>query len=225
MYGKSAIGLAEDLDLYANTDEIIEEFPNEIEELISNNTDEFLDFISNNHNGKDNKTSRKAYIKFKRNKGEFLPDEITGDDLVQRFKNALPILNSYLSNNAESAVHKLHSRTKDVFGRIRFFERPENIKEEKAIFREAMNHPIQSSSAGMTKFACILIKKYIEEHSLQDKVKMLFAVHDEILTKVRIDFSEEWYKIQMKLMEEAGEFVLDNKLQRAEGGCQLRWTK
>jgi len=226
MYGKSAIGLAEDLDLYANTDELFIEFEQELDGLIRTSCqEEYAQFIEANHSNRDNKTARKAYIRYKRAKGEFMPDEITGDDLVQRFKNALPILNNYLSNNAESAKSKLFSRTNDILGRIRFFEKPENEKEASAIFREAMNFPIQGSSAGMTKYACILIKNYVEDHNLQDKVKMLFAVHDEILTKVKLEFSEEWCKIKMKLMEDAGTFILDNHLQKAEGGCHVRWTK
>jgi DNA polymerase I-like protein with 3'-5' exonuclease and polymerase domains len=224
-YGKSAIGLAESLDLYANTDELIEAFPIEVDALLYENKDEYKDFCLSNHNGKHNKTSTKAFVKLKRSLGEFLTDEITGDDLIQRFKTAFPMLNSYLSNNAESAVSRLHSRTKDIFGRIRFFEKPENMKEEKAIFRESMNHPIQSGAANMSKYACVLIKRYIENNGLQDKVKFLFAIHDEILTKVKDEFAEEWGKIQMRLMEEAGLFVLDNNLQKAEGKLSLVWEK
>lgn len=225
MYGKSSIGLAEDLDLYANLDELIEEFSDDLNNLILENSVEYSEFCTSNSNGKDTKKSRKEFLRLKRSLGLFHPEEITGDDLVQRFKGALPILNSFLSNGAESAVSRLYSRTKDVFGRIRYFEKPENPKEEKSIFREAMNFPIQGSSANMTKYACVLMKKYIEKNNLGDKVKMLFAVHDEILTKVKIEFSEEWYKIKMGLMEEAGRMILDNDLQKAEGGNQLRWTK
>jgi len=224
-YGKSAVGLAESLDLYANTDELIEAFPNEIDALLYENKYEYEEFCMNNHNGKHNKTSTKAFIKHKRSLGEFLPDEITGDDLINRFRNAFPNLNSYLSNNADSAVIKLNSRTKDIFGRLRFFEKPDSIKEEKAIFREALNHPIQAGSANMSKYACVLIKRYIENNNLQDKVKFLFAIHDEILVKVKTEFAEEWGKIHMRLMEEAGEFVLENKLQKAEGGVSEVWKK
>jgi DNA polymerase I-like protein with 3'-5' exonuclease and polymerase domains len=225
LYGKSAIGLAETLDLYANTDDLIEAFPIEVDTLLYENKDEYQQFCLNNHNGKHNKTSTKAFVKYKRSLSEFLSDEITGDDLIQRFKTAFPNLNNYLSNNAEASVSRLHSRTKDVFGRIRFFEKPENMKEEKAIFRESMNHPIQSGAANMSKYACVLIKKYIENNNLTDKVKFLFAIHDEILVKVKDDFAEKWGEIQMRLMEEAGELVLENNLQKAEGAINDVWTK
>jgi DNA polymerase-1 len=160
-----------------------------------------------------------------RNKGLFLPDIITGDDLIQRFKNAFPLLNAYLADGAESAVNRQYIRTADIFGRIRFFERPANIKEEKAIFREAMNFPIQGSSAGMTKYACVLIKKKVEAENWQDKVQFVLSIHDEIITFVREDFAEEWLKVMMGLMEQAGEFILENKLQKAEGGLSDVWTK
>jgi DNA polymerase I-like protein with 3'-5' exonuclease and polymerase domains len=84
---------------------------------------------------------------------------------------------------------------------------------------------IQSGAANMSKYACVLIKKYIENNNLTDKVKFLFAIHDEILVKVKDDFAEEWGKIQMRLMEEAGELVLENNLQKAEGAINSVWTK
>jgi hypothetical protein len=225
MYGKSAIGLAESLNLHATTESLIEAFPNEIEDLINNSAEEYKLFCLENHNGKSNKISKKTFVKTKRQEGLFLPDVITGDDLVQRFRNAFPKLHSYLSDGAEKAVTKLHIRTKDVFGRIRFFESPDNRSEENAIFREAMNMPIQGSSANMSKYAAVLIKKYIENNNLTDKIKFLFSIHDEILTKVTDDFAEEWLKIKSKIMEEAGEFVLDNKLQKCEGKLSSVWEK
>jgi len=225
MYGKSAVGLAETLNLFIGTEDLIENFPEEADKLLENYKSEYFIYCQENHNGKNNKTSKKDFIKFKRGQGLFLPDKITGDDLINRFRNAFPKLNSTLSSNAEEAVSKLYSRTDDVFGRIRFFEAPRDMSEEKAIFRESMNYKIQGGSANMSKYACVLIKRYIEENNLEDKVKFLFAIHDEILTKVKDDFAEEWGKIQMKLMEEAGEFVLDNKLQKAEGGVSKVWKK
>jgi len=225
MYGKSAIGLARDLDLYENTDDLMEQNGGAVLEALLEHKAEYDQHCLENHNGKDNKMSRKAFIKSLRSRGLFLPDLITGDDLVQRFKTAFPLLNSYLSDGAESAVIRSWIRTQDIFGRIRFFEKPENVKEEKAIFREAMNMRIQSGSANMTKYACVLIKNYIEEHNIADKVQFLFSIHDEIITFVREEFADEWMAIKMGLMERAGEIILENKLQKAEGQLSDVWVK
>jgi len=77
----------------------------------------------------------------------------------------------------------------------------------------------------MTKYAIVLCKKYIEEHNLQDKVKFLLPIHDETIFMAREDFAEEWLKIQIKIMEQAGEMILGHKLQKAEGGISDVWQK
>jgi len=99
------------------------------------------------------------------------------------------------------------------------------MREEKAIHRRAMNFPIQSSSANMTKYAIVLCKRYIEEHDLQDTVKFYLPIHDEAIFVVKEEFAEEWLKIQIRLMEDAGEMVLGHKLQKAEGGISDFWEK
>jgi len=225
MYGKSAIGLARDLDLYENTDDLMEQNQEEVIKTLELYSERYKNHCLENHSGKDNKISKKTFIKLLRSEGLFLPDLITGDDLVQRFKSAFPLLNNYLSDGAESAVIRSWIRTQDAFGRIRFFDKPENIKEEKAIFREALNLRIQAGSANMTKYACVLIKNYIEEHNLKDKVQFVLSIHDEIITFVKSEFAEEWMKIKMSLMEKAGEIILGNKLQKAEGNLSDVWVK
>ena len=152
MYGKSAIGLARDLGLFANTEELIDGNLEAVENLLINYSDRYKSHCLEQHNGKETKLSRKTFIKVMRNEGLFLPDIITGDDLVQRFKSAFPLLNAYLSDGAESAVVRQFIRTADIFGRIRFFERPNNIKEEKAIFREAMNMREMNAHKKSSKF-------------------------------------------------------------------------
>lgn len=225
MYGKSAVGLAEDLDLFISTDDLMEYYEKEVLELIENNHLEFFNFCKQHHNGKDNKISRKAFVKFKRSEGLFLPEEITGDDLINRFRNAFPKLHDYLVSGADRAVMKSYIRTKDYFGRIRFFNPPDSIREEKAIHRAAQNFPIQSGSANMTKYAIARIKKEIEDNNLSDKVAFALPIHDEIVTFAKEEFANEWEKIQMKIMEEAGEFILENNLQKAEGKITNRWSK
>jgi hypothetical protein len=77
----------------------------------------------------------------------------------------------------------------------------------------------------MTKYAICLIKRYIETNNLQDKLKFVLPLHDEIRYICRKDFAEEGLNIVVKKMEEAAEFILSNKLLKAEGEITEVWEK
>jgi DNA polymerase I-like protein with 3'-5' exonuclease and polymerase domains len=225
MYGKSAQGLAEDLDLFIGLDDLMEFYEKEVEELLVTKRDEYKIFRDSFFGGKDNKKTRKEFIRGQRLLGNFMPEEITGDDLVQRFKNAFPKLNSYLESGAESTTVRLHIRTQDPVGRLRFFEPYDTEYERRAIFRAAMNMPIQGTAANMTKYAIARMKRYWEDNGLSDVIKFGLGIHDEALTFAREDYADAWYEKMGEIMEEAGTFILDNDLQKAEGKITDLWEK
>jgi len=231
MYGKSAVGLADDLGLFVGVEDLINNFEEEADNYIHNNDDEgtytpeYAAFVHERYKGRFSKTSRKMFLKEEHKSGKWKGDIVTGDDLVERFYKSFPNIRSFLVDGADVAVQKSHIRTPDIFGRIRFFDPPDDIREEKAIHRQAMNYPIQASSANMTKYAIVLCKKYIEENDLQDKVKFFLPIHDEAIFIAVNEFADEWLEIQIKLMEKAGEVVLKNNLQKAEGAVSQTWQK
>jgi hypothetical protein len=77
----------------------------------------------------------------------------------------------------------------------------------------------------MTKYAICLIKKHIEENNLQNKLKFVLPLHDEIRYICREDFAQEGLKIVVDLMEEAAQFILNNTLLKAEGEITEVWEK
>jgi len=77
----------------------------------------------------------------------------------------------------------------------------------------------------MMKLAIVNMKKYIEENGLRSSVKFSLPIHDEAVFIVKEDFADKWLEIQQRIMEEAGEFLLDNKLQKSEGKVSTVWTK
>lgn len=132
---------------------------------------------------------------------------------------------SLLRGSSEEGLKFLHVRTNDPIGRVRRFAEPRSSSEEGRIRRAAQNFGIQSSSANMTKYAICLIKRYIEENNLQDKMKFCLPLHDEVRYIAREDFAEEALGIIIHNMEKAGEFILGNKLQKAEGEITPVWAK
>lgn len=77
--------------------------------------------------------------------------------------------------------------TKTLFGRRRYFpELKSNIPFIKASGeRMAINAPIQGTNADMIKLAMVQIDSYISKNKLEEDVKMLAPIHDEILFEVK----------------------------------------
>jgi len=77
----------------------------------------------------------------------------------------------------------------------------------------------------MTKYAICLIKKYIEDNNLSNRLKFALPLHDEIRYLCRADFAEEGLKIIVDKMEESAEMILKNRLLKAEGEITQCWEK
>ncbi len=88
--------------------------------------------------------------------------------------------------------------TTTLFGRRRYFpELKSNIPFIRASGeRMAINAPIQGTNADMIKLAMVQIDEYITKNKLEDDIKMLAPIHDEILFEVKKDKEAHIRKIQ-----------------------------
>lgn len=88
--------------------------------------------------------------------------------------------------------------TTTLLGRRRYFpELKSNIPFIRASGeRMAINAPIQGTNADMIKLAMVQIDTYITENKLEESVKMLAPIHDEILFEIRKDEEKHIKKIQ-----------------------------
>ncbi len=88
--------------------------------------------------------------------------------------------------------------TTTLLGRRRYFpELKSNIPFIRASGeRMAINAPIQGTNADMIKLAMVQINTYISENKLEEYVKMLAPIHDEILFEIKKDKEEHIQKIQ-----------------------------
>lgn len=93
------------------------------------------------------------------------------------------------------------------------------------IDRASKNHPIQGTSADITKCAMVLIRSYIRDHNLWDKVKLVAQVHDQVTTVCKKSFSEQWKPIMDKLMADGARIVLPSGILKAETQVTPYWTK
>jgi len=224
-YGKTAVGLGDSLNIPATTAELIEKNLELFENYLIEKSEDYKVYISTYNSGKDTKKSRHEFIKSEHKSGRFLPEITTADDLIDRFYTTFPNINSYLLGCADTAVIQNFIRTPDPIGRVRKFTRPNTNGEENAIRRAAMNMPIQGASGNMTKYAICLIKKYTEDNNLDDRLKFVLPIHDELRYICREDFAEEGLQIVISKMEQAAEFILGNSLLKAEGEITEFWQK
>ena len=92
------------------------------------------------------------------------------------------------------------------------------------IERDALNYPIQGTSADITKLAGIYMFRYLEKHNLVFNVLMPNVVHDEIHLECKTEKAEELSLILKKCMEDAGDVFCKTVPLKAEPCLTPYWT-
>jgi len=67
--------------------------------------------------------------------------------------------------------------------------------------RMAINAPVQGTSADILKIAMVRIDKYLVQNKLEEKIKMLLQVHDELIFEIKKDVEEKHILEIKKIME------------------------
>lgn len=147
-----------------------------------------------------------------------------GKALMERYYKTFPELAAFFKQSGEDAL-KFNYIREPHFNRVRFFNKPKNGMEASHNKNAGMNYKPQSINGSIMKYALCLMKKYIEEHKIEDKVRLLITVHDEQLSEAREDYAEEWAVIQTELMEKAAKFVIPSGVLKAESAILDHWTK
>ncbi len=100
---------------------------------------------------------------------------------------------------------KKNGYVKTLLGRIRPIPEINSTNKQLVSFAErlAINTPIQGTAADIIKLAMIKIDEYIEKENLQDKVKMLLQIHDELLFEINNDILDDSVKRIKEIMENA----------------------
>lgn len=93
------------------------------------------------------------------------------------------------------------------------------------IERASKNMPIQGSAADIAKLSLCLIRWYIQDNNLDDKVKIVAQVHDQNTTIVKEDFAEEWKLVLHQMMLDAALVVIPNGLLGADTTITDKWSK
>jgi DNA polymerase-1 len=138
--------------------------------------------------------------------------------IVRKYKRTIPRVTSWLESNGTFAVKNGYSKTLPPFNRIRFL-----LGEDWKVRNQGKNSPIQGSGADMMKLAMCLMYEYIYKHRLQDKIKMVMTLHDEVLTECVNASTKNWRLKMKELMEEAAMVITKLRVITTEPEIMERW--
>lgn len=135
-------------------------------------------------------------------------DRKEAQEFYDEYKKTFSTLNNYLEIVKEEA--KKNGFTETLLGRRRQIP----LLKSKLPFlkaqgeRIAINAPIQGTTADILKLAMIDMDEYIKENKLENKIKILLQIHDELILEIDEDIVEK-EKVNLKNILEN---VLDKRL-------------
>jgi len=91
------------------------------------------------------------------------------------------------------------------------------------IERAGKNAPIQGANSDWLKIALVLIYEHIQRYKLP--VKLRLTIHDQVISTTIKRFAEDWARVQAKLMEEAGSYIIKSIPVKAETQITECWIK
>ena len=147
-----------------------------------------------------------------------------GKILMDTYYATFPELAKFFKETGEMAIKRRYVR-EPYFGRTRFFSKPTNGMEVSHLKNAAMNYKPQSVNGTIMKIALILVMAYIEDNKLEDKVKILLAVHDQLVTEVTDDYTDTWKIKQTELLEQAALYAIKAGTLKAESEVLNHWKK
>lgn len=81
------------------------------------------------------------------------------------------------------------------------------------------------TAADITKVAMILIRNYIHDNKLTDKIRLVAQVHDQVTTTC-LEEVADWWKTKLdELMCQAAKFIIPNGLLTADTNVTDKWSK
>ena len=92
------------------------------------------------------------------------------------------------------------------------------------IERDALNYPVQGTSADITKLAGVYLFRYLEKNNLLFKVLIPNVVHDEIHVECSKDIADKMSEVLKKCMEDAGDVFCKTVPLKAEPCKTPYWT-
>ncbi|TCJ20654.1 bifunctional 3'-5' exonuclease/DNA polymerase [Rubrobacter taiwanensis] len=148
-------------------------------------------------------------------------DEERARELIDEYFASYPKVQRYLQGAAEKALRQRTLRT--LSGRVRKFGDTSGLdrKARSALRREAMNFPIQGSSADIAKLAMIHMRRELEGLD----ARLVNSIHDEFVVECREEIAGEVAERVRRSMLRAGETLLRRVPVEVEVAISPEWRK
>ncbi|MFN3550385.1 MAG: DNA polymerase I [Endomicrobiia bacterium] len=129
-----------------------------------------------------------------------IPIEIA-EEYIKKYFEKYPEVKKWIEETIKTAKTKGYVKT--LFGRIRPIPEIKSPNKHLATFGEriAINTPIQGTSADIIKLAMIKIDEYIKKENLQNKIRMLLQIHDELIFEIHKSILENSVNKIKNIME------------------------
>ncbi len=141
--------------------------------------------------------------------------------LIDEYFANYPGVQKFLQSTANRAMKTRTLRT--LAGRVRKFGDTSGLdrQDKGALRREAMNYPIQGSSADIAKLALV----YLHEALRDLDARLINSIHDEFVVECREDLAEEVTERMEDAMIRAGKVLLKKVPPEVEVGVSREWKK
>ena len=146
-------------------------------------------------------------------------DEERGRELIDEYFANYPKVQRFLQRTASRAMRDRTLRT--LAGRVRKFGDAPVSDDRGAMRREAMNYPIQGTSADIAKLALGYVREELEGLDAQ----LINCIHDEFVVECAEDVAEEVAEHTRRAMNQAGEEILEKVPTEVEVATSREWRK
>lgn len=148
-------------------------------------------------------------------------EEARARKLMEEYFANYPKVQQYLQETANRALKTRRLRT--LSGRLRKFAEASGLEspDRGALRREAMNFPIQGTSADIAKLALIYIRKELWDLD----ARLINSIHDEFVVECAEALAEEVSERTRSAMIRAGEVLLKKVPVEVEVGVSREWSK
>lgn len=128
-------------------------------------------------------------------------DESVGNFVYDSYFKAFPGLNNFFTKMKSDAKRRGYILIDPLTGRKYWTGDKSSHKVDKL----AQNFPIQGQAGGITKYAVILMNKWILDNDLEDVISITNIVHDEINLEVKEEYGEQAARALEVAMNTAGD--------------------
>lgn len=161
------------------------------------------------------------------------------ESLIDLYFTTFPAIGQTLTNLGGYGVQTGLIKTLAPFNRKRWFPEWAKVKDHieyhikgiqyngllGEIERASKNQPIQGAAADMMKYALVLIRRYINDNKLRERVNLSMQVHDQATTECDEDYAEIWMPKLTELMEKAARLIIPSGILKADTNISAVWTK